>query len=475
MLLLSQLITGKQFILKLKQSLFKGILASLLTVLVYQFYYIEFIRSNVEDSAFDTMSWIILSREQTQTDSSNILLLMVDDSYLKSKNLLDENNETRYGYIFPREYLAEIIASVDTLTDDVDTQNRPKALFLDYDLSYCSDPLNITKSHGDQVLIDVLKKERSYTIYLPMTSNYNYIYHDKDERLQELIKNGKIKFVSVGLASAGDNISRRYYPYETYNDVNNTPTIFPNISIALWSEAMQTNMEINTTFHQKRASLIENRIIFKNKHIEEDKEFTSWQSNWQNLSGVSANFPLDMIYEEILANAVIMVGPSHQLSSDNFGIDKFGNGLSGVEMHANALMTLYYLDGKLKRFSLWLSIFIVFIVVSLVDIFLGMFYPVKKAIVTSILSKNIVKKIMFSDLKKESKKCSECAKDSADQEKNDFQDKWFVLFSMIILMGISYCIFIFYKEWFNWMIPTLMSLPYVAIVFLFKKFNNKKR
>ena len=124
----------------------KGLAAAILTLVVYQFFYIEFIRSSIEDSAFDMTSWFALSKTTTDTNNSNLFLMMVDDNYLASKNLLDENNEIKYGYIFPRDYLAELIQKVDALVADIDQENYPKALFLDYDLSYLSDPHNLVAS-----------------------------------------------------------------------------------------------------------------------------------------------------------------------------------------------------------------------------------------------------------------------------------------------------------------------------------------
>jgi len=65
------------------QALYKGLSVAILTLVVYQFFYIEFIRASIEDSAFDTASWFALSKKETDTNTSNVFILLVDDKYLK--------------------------------------------------------------------------------------------------------------------------------------------------------------------------------------------------------------------------------------------------------------------------------------------------------------------------------------------------------------------------------------------------------
>lgn len=420
----------------------KGLAAMLFTLFLYQFFYIEFIRSSVEDSAFDTINGLALTKQQTDTNNSNTFVLMVDNKYLTSQNLLDENNETNYGYILPREYLAQIILEVDALVADIDEENYPSALFLDYDLAYLSDPHNKVPSVGDTLLLKTLQKKHSYTIYLPMTSNYNYIY-DK-------IKNKNVKFVSVGLTSASDGVSRRYYPYEEYKDQN-----FTNIAIELYKEQKNSELNVTHTFSQTKISLIENRIIFKDKHIEEETpEYNYWQSNWNKLSCMSASYPLDMIYEDDFKGAVFMVGATHSASDDSFEVNGYSKEISGVEMHANALMTLHFLDGKLKRLPLVWSLFIVFFVVSFVDFLLSIIFQ-------SLLYKKI--KLFISSVK--TKWVKQLLLRIVPNSRDDFFSAWLVLLSIVVLFTISYNLLLSPSHyWFNWLIPSMMSFPYLMIM-----------
>jgi hypothetical protein len=442
-----------KYISFLYAALLKGAAAALFTIFLYQFFYIEFIRSSVEDSAFDTISWFALSKQKTDTNSSNVFILMVDEKYLKSKNLLDENNETNYGYLLPRKYLSEIILSVDSLVEDIDEENYPRALFLDYDLSYLSDPHNRVASTGDLSLLNTLKKDRPYTIYLPMTSNYNYIYHSKDEKIQQLIDESKLQFISVGLTTSSDGVSRRFYPYENYKDRDKNDKDFVNIAISLYDNKNMLDSNISNTYAQKDISIIENRIIFKAKQILENKEYIFWQSNWNSLIGMSANYPLDMIYEDDLKNSVFMIGATHNESDDTFEIDGYSKEISGIEMHGNTLMTLYYLDGKLKRLPLVWSVLIVFFVISFIDFFL------------SLLFKSLIYKKVYSFIERvETKWIKSMLYRLVPSSRDDFFSMWLVLLSILCLIFISYNILLSETHyWFNWLIPSMMSLPYLII------------
>ena len=438
----------------------KGLSAAVLMILVYQFYSVEFIRASIEDSAFDTTSWFALSKEDTDTETSNVFILLVDDKYLRSKNLLDENNGTNYGYIMPREYLVEIINSVDALVADIDEENYPRALFLDYDLAYLSDPHNKIASEDDLELLETLKKDRPYTIYLPMTANYNIVYYSKNTEIQKQIQNQKIKFVSVGLTTASDGVSRRYYAYETYKDFNGSDKKFMNIAIELWAEQHSLESNIFDSFAQKGRALIENRIIFKDKHITEDNNYTTWQSNWKQLSAISAHYPLDMIYEDDLRNSVIMIGSAHNASDDSFEIDAFSQEISGIEMHANALMTLSYLKGHLKRLPLFWSIIIVFSIVFSIDLLLSLIFGTKayqKFIEWNEKVKTEwIQNVIFTFLPK---------------KREDFSEMWLILLSIVLMFFISYKLLLGSDHyWFNWLIPAMMSVPYIMIMGIKKLF-----
>lgn len=437
----------------LSQALLKGLAATLFTIFLYQFFYIEYIRSNVEDIAFDKTIDYVVAKQQIDTNSSNTFVLMVDDKYLASKNLLDENNETNYGYIFPRDYLAQIILNVDALVADIDEENYPSALFLDYDFSYLSDPHNKVPSTDDTLLLQVLQKKRPYTIYLPMTSNYNYIY--------DRLKNSNVKFVSVGLTSAHDGLSRRYYPYEEYKDHN-----FTNIAIELYKEQINSDLNVTNVFSQNKISLVENRIIFKNKYIVENTpKYNYWQSNWSKLSYMSASYPLDMIYEDDLKGAVFMVGPTHSASDDSFTIYSSPKEISGVEMHANALMTLDYLDGKLKRLPLVWSAVIVFLVVMIVDFFLSI-----------VFQSSLYEKIKHFTSNIKTKWVQQLLLQIVPSSRDAFFSRWLVIISIIILFVISYALLRSPSHyWFNWLIPSMMSIPYLLIMGIKKRIQKNKK
>jgi len=354
----------------------------------------------------------------------------------------------------PREYLADIINDVDILVEDIDEENYPYALFLDYDLAYLSDPHNKTASEDDLKLLEVLKKDRPYIIYLPMTANYNIVYYSIDIDIQRQIRNQKIRFVSVGLSSASDGVSRRYYAYETYKDINGTDTKFMNVAIELWRDQNTLDKDVVDSFSQKGRALVENRIIFKDKHITEDKNYTTWQSNWKQLSAMSAHYPLDMIYEDDLKHSVFMVGSAHSASDDSFEIDEYSQEITGIEMHANALMTLNYLDGKLKRLSPFLSIIIVFSVLFSIDFLLSLIFDTKGYKKLIKLNKKIkiewLQNIIFSLIPK---------------KREDFSEMWLILLSIAVMFFISYKLLLGSEHyWFNWLIPAMMSVPYMMIM-----------
>lgn len=434
----------------------KSVIAAVVTLCVYQFFYIEFIRSTVEDVAFDTINKTALSYQVTKVTAPNTIVLMVDNHYLRYENLIDDNNETRYGYIFPRNYLASIIDSIDETLASIDVSKHPKALFIDYDFSYTSDPLNQTLSSGDAALIETLIQERNYTIYLPMTSSYNFIYDSKNPNLQQKIRDKKIVFVSVGLALSGDDISRRYYPYEHYKN-----KLFTNIAIELWKLDKKEEFKTEEMFSQTKKSLIENRIILKEKEEFFDGTYMTWQSRWSNLMGFSAHFPLDTLDEDVLQGSVLMLGAAHEYSNDIFSTS-LKSEKSGVELHAESFMTLYYLDGNLQKLSLGLTLFIVFITVFGCDYLFGViFKPLlalrKRSKQRFAVSPTFLIKIRYQLLSF-----------FIAVKREKFQDNYSVWGSTAILFLVSYLFLVYGRVWFNWMIPAILSNAYLSIMLLKK-------
>lgn len=420
----------------------KALISIALTFVVYNFFYIKIISENIEDFSFDIINNYFFSFQVEKVDAPNLLLFKIDDNYLKEKGLLDENEETTYGYLFPRIYLAEIISKFDLFLEEIEKENYPKALFIDYDMSYKSDPHNIIYTQDDLKLIEVLKKERAYTIYLPKTANNNYVENFDDEILQKKIKNKEIVFVSVGLTVANDNISRRYYPYENYNLKDGKEIKYPLVEIEIYRNIKNLQDDVLNNFSQDSIALIENRIIFKDyekQQIINKSELI--QSKWQNLKLFSANYEFDYIPEENFKNAIIYLGGTHSNSDDTFVKDSYDRELSGIEMHANALMTMFYLDGKLDRLNIYFSIFIIGFVVFFSDMFI---------------------KFLFKENKTQSEFLIKVKEDG------------YIFLTISVLFLISYYLLIEYKVWFNWFIPSLMTtiIPILSISFTFLKKKN---
>lgn len=400
---------------------YKAIVTTLLTLFIYQFYYVEIIRANIEDFAFDMINEFATYFIDDDTDSPNVILMKIDNSFLKSKNLMDENNETTYGYVFPRNQLAELINIYDNFSES-NKNNSPAMLFIDLDLSYPSgDKMNVL-SDDDRKLIEVLKKDRSYQILIPKQSHINFIESSADPKIQQMIKDKKIIFVSTGLTQAADNISRRYYPYEQYKNNFSNNKYYPNAAVMMW--ALNKKHDLNNLseyFHIEKQSLIENRIIFKKvQTYEENGNYSSEQSYWNKLTMYSAHYPLENIPTENFKDSIIFIGSTHSASNDKFTTNAFIPEISGVEMHANALMTLFYLDGKLNRLSLLWTGLLVFTIVFITNILFQ-----KIGFKYSIVQNNI--------------------------------DHFTVGISVVIMIICSIFFLLEFKIWFNWFILSLMT------------------
>ena len=69
----------------------------------------------------------LANHEQKIENVPNTLLLSIDHNYLKQNHLLDEHNESAYGYLFPRAELSKLIESLDAKSEKLNL----KAVFLD--------------------------------------------------------------------------------------------------------------------------------------------------------------------------------------------------------------------------------------------------------------------------------------------------------------------------------------------------------
>lgn len=414
----------------------KAIYAVIVSVFIYHFFYVEYIRENVEDVAFDFINRFYLLDKKQKTNSPKVMLFKVDKFYLQKHNLLNENNETNYGYIFPREQIASFIDKVDNFTKN-HKDSCPRVLFIDYDFSYPGSYNNQLSPH-DNILLNTLKKKRCYSVLLPKTQTQNFIEQSKDPDIQQAILDNKIVFASVGLTIGGDYITRRYFPYEYYVNENSSEKPYISAAISMWNSSKKFNTnKILQIFNQDEISLIENRIIYKNKYFyEQTNEYETLTSSWDQLSIFSANYPLNNILQENIQDAILLYGSSHKFSNDYFVVDVFNNELSGIEIHTEALMTLFYLDGPLKRLNIYINSILVFIIVFSVD----------------VLLQQIGCHVKWFRKKK----------------------TLYVFVSMGIMLVFSIILINEYKVWFNWLIPSLliMSIPIVFSIIKFTRSVN---
>jgi Na+-driven multidrug efflux pump len=136
-----------------------------------------------------------------------------------------------------------------------------------------------------------------------------------------------------------------------------------------------------------------------------------------------------------------MLGGTHSKNSNTFDILDLSLikpiEFNGVDVHANAIMTIFYLDGKLKRldfFSNILIILFVFMVVDFIVYTLFLVFRVKNKII-SFIGMSVV--------------------------------------NLLILFFISIYLLEVHKVWFNWFVPVIpIQLAKVIVIFTSK--DNKR-
>ncbi len=401
----------------------------LLSAIVYYFYGIEFVRENIEDAAFDMISPTVLANTKSETNAPKVMLFKVDDGYLHAHKLIDEHNETTYGYLFPRRYITGFIERVDLFTQHA-PQSCPKALFIDYDFSYTSQLDGVNLSEDDKALLQRLKQKRCYTIILPKSHNHNIVEQGQDLGIQKAIQEGKVRFASVDIALAGDQIARRYYPYQTYLDASAQKKMYPNVSLMMWLLSQQKEDDFFKGFHTQKRSLIENRIIYKQQNREiSTKTYHEEKSYWLQLKMYSAHYPLHNIVQENFKDALLLLGSTHSANNDVFTVDVLDRKLSGVEVHANALMTLFYLDGHLTQLPIFLTLLLVFSTIFFLDL---------------IISHLGEKRCIFKR----------------------FHNILLVIFTSVLMLFFSMILLMYFKVWFNWLIPPLLALSTPLVLYI---------
>ncbi|MFZ2890870.1 CHASE2 domain-containing protein [Sulfuricurvum sp.] len=418
-----------------KRSLVISIAISICYFMVYYFHNTEFIRSYFEDKAFDTLlnppivSFLGYSSLQQSIDNApNTIVLELDNKFLLQKNLIDENNESSYGYLFPRGELADLINKLDTKSHELNL----KAVFLDYDLTYTLMPGGKEFSDDDKKLLQILSKNRNYKILIPITARQNIYY-------ENLKNNPSIIPVSVSFSESSDGISRRLISNE-----NNIPAA----SLSMYAIASNQKIKIkgDTLFvgaaNFKKQDIIGNRII--SKTILKNSGY--YQSKWFNMDIVSASMldNLDYGNAEIKYGTYLFTGAAYNYSNDilNTNVDN----IFGIEAHANAFMTQCYLNGPLKPLPVTYAILLVFclsFIFNYIFDFPNSFSPTAK------------KELIFSFTA--------------------------VLIIMTgVMYGISYWLLYAQKLWFNWSVPLALFALFEGIDMIIKlitqyRYNKKQR
>ena len=407
----------------LLSSLFRTSIVTLLFAISYIFYNLEIVRSNIEDIAFDVIDKFVIAKKEQNLTSPKLMLFTIDDTYLRANKLIDDDNETNYGFYLPNDIVANFISNLDNFVQDIEPSNMPKILFIDFDFKFTNADYGKNLTVADNKLIDILVKDRNYTILLPKTSKYNFIEHSRNAKIQKLIKKKKIIFVSVGLLQSKDATTRRYLSYKSYKDKNSTKD-YINIAIAI--NQLLENDEINATLakkNYKEKDIIANRIWLKGyKNIVKEKNCITMQSYWQDYTKYSASCNLYDIDEDDFAKSIILLGTTHHSSSDTFDtLNVFGSQqFYGIEMHANAIKTVYYLNGQLKRLGFWQSIILIFTVFFVLSVIVAYIFKLIK-IDNSEIELIIVLVVV-----------------------------------LMLLMLISIYLLNQYKLWFNWLVPLII-------------------
>ena len=83
----------------------------------------------MEDPAFDMLIKRFSSSQYLDDSSPKVMLFGVDEYYLKNMGLMNELNQTTYGYTFPNDKIAQFIQRLDKFVE-TNRANVPKAILL---------------------------------------------------------------------------------------------------------------------------------------------------------------------------------------------------------------------------------------------------------------------------------------------------------------------------------------------------------
>jgi len=418
-----------------KDALVKSLWTTLFFLLFHIFYNIEIVRDKVEDVAFDMVNKFYIYPANRDVKSAPIMLFAFDDYYMVEESLFDEDNISNYGYTLPRDHIANFIERLDEeLSTEDYAHTSPKALFIDYDMSFSAMPYGKDLASQDKALLEILKRPRDYAILLPKTQKTNFIESSQDPAIQKAIEAKRIVFVSVALLKSKDDALRRYRSEQSFG-IKHPSSSYLNVDVALWQY-----MRNRSSHPFMLDDIVGNRIFLKGyTHEALDEGCRISYSSWKPLRKFSAHCSIfENIEPSELNNSIILLGGTHTQNSDKFTIlDVWGKQeMSGIEVHANALLTMLYLDHPLKRLPLMLSIVIVF----------ALFF------VLHFLSRMLLHYLRLKDI--------------------TLSFILSVVLSTLFFYALSLALLHYYKLWFNWLVPWVVFQLMRLFQFLSKKSSD---
>lgn len=288
----------------------------------------------IDDNAFSLMSiYIDIEKEFKE----KIYIYKVDNEFLKQESLMDDFNRTNSDYreFIPRRYITDFIDKLDKRT--------PKLLFIDYTLDsprisldklpFDEDKLKRAIKEEEDFIEILNKKGRTYPIYLVHNENYNY--------LEKSITSKNIKFVST-IHIKECSALRRYEPYIQRTN---------HLGVEdLYYYAPFEFLGINNSTIIKENKIVNNRFIYqkiKEVYIPKIKSFS---------------FSVDVKYLplEKINNSMVFIGESHSDSLDKHNILNIEKKVDGIDIIANNVMSIAYLNSQLKLVPFWTSLFLIF-------------------------------------------------------------------------------------------------------------------
>jgi CHASE2 domain-containing sensor protein len=402
-------------------ALIKSLFGVGLFYLLYLTSNIVIVKEYVEDPAFDRVVNRFSSTQQVLKNAPNVMLFGVDEYYLKNHDMINELNQTTYGYTFPNDRVAHFIQRLDKFVEKHKEQT-PKALFIDYDYSFPTTVGGKELTKEDKIFLEVLKKPHAYSIVLPKSRQENFIESSSDTTIQKLIAKKKIIFSTVEVAQSKDAITRRFIAYKTYKNAKTEEDWnYSSVSLSLWR---MFGNDANFT----EQSVVHNRFIVKDYAssqilIDEQnssKSYLRQKSYWDGFYYYSADHSFENLDYDMFKDAIILLGSTTKnIKRDSFKVVT-GKKLRGIELQANMIMTHFYLNGGLKTFDIWKSSLLIFVVFYLLFLFGNQF-------INRILPNWV--KIRLVPLIKEPLS---------------------FLLIMVVMFLLSWGIFYFYQEWFNW-------------------------